>query len=52
MNTLNNIVPDLFDAAVTEEKLGVPAVSHPPRILMLYGCVPTVAWPPRKQLVC
>ncbi|ECH0060542.1 arsenical resistance protein ArsH [Salmonella enterica] len=39
MNTLNNIVPDLFDAAVTEEKLGVPAVSHPPRILMLYGSV-------------
>ncbi|EME4219392.1 arsenical resistance protein ArsH [Salmonella enterica] len=39
MNTLNNIVPDLFDAAVTEEKLGVSAVSHPPRILMLYGSV-------------
>lgn len=39
MNTLNNIVPDLFDAAVTEEKLGVPAVSPPPRILMLYGSV-------------
>ncbi|EBG6504686.1 arsenical resistance protein ArsH [Salmonella enterica subsp. enterica] len=39
MNTLNNIVPDLFDAAVIEEKLGVPAVSHPPRILMLYGSV-------------
>ncbi|EDQ9997449.1 arsenical resistance protein ArsH [Salmonella enterica subsp. enterica] len=39
MNTLNNIVPDLFDAAVTEEKLGIPAVYHPPRILMLYGSV-------------
>ncbi|HFL5703206.1 TPA: arsenical resistance protein ArsH [Salmonella enterica] len=39
MNTLNNIVPDLFDAAVTEEKLGVQVVSHPPRILMLYGSV-------------
>lgn len=39
MNKLNNIVPDLFDTAVTEEKLGVPAVSHPPRILMLYGSV-------------
>ncbi|EPK5374146.1 arsenical resistance protein ArsH [Escherichia coli] len=39
MNTLTNIVPDLFDAAVTEEKLGVPAVSPPPRILMLYGSV-------------
>ncbi|HII1909102.1 TPA: arsenical resistance protein ArsH [Escherichia coli] len=39
MNTLTNIVPDLFDAAVTEEKLGVPAVSQPPRILMLYGSV-------------
>lgn len=39
MNTLNNIVPDLFDSAVTEEKLGVPVVSHPPRILMLYGSV-------------
>lgn len=39
MNTLNNIVPDLFDAAVTEEKLGVPVVSRSPRILMLYGSV-------------
>ncbi|HAN4744981.1 TPA: arsenical resistance protein ArsH [Escherichia coli] len=40
MNTLTNIVPDLFDAAVTEEKLGAPAASPPPpRILMLYGSV-------------
>ncbi|ECQ9991332.1 MULTISPECIES: arsenical resistance protein ArsH [Citrobacter] len=39
MNKLNNIVPDLFDTTITEEKMGIPAVSHPPRILMLYGSV-------------
>ncbi|EAO2258264.1 arsenical resistance protein ArsH [Escherichia coli] len=39
MNRLNNIVPDLFDTAITEQKMGIPAISHPPRILMLYGSV-------------
>ncbi|MDC6251341.1 arsenical resistance protein ArsH, partial [Escherichia coli] len=38
-NRLNNIVPDLFDTAITEQKMGIPAISHPPRILMLYGSV-------------
>ena len=38
MNKLNNIVPDLFDAAITEQKMGIPTISHP-RILMLYGSV-------------
>ncbi len=33
MNKLNNIVPDLFDAAITEQKMGIPTISHPPRIL-------------------
>ncbi|MEK3448448.1 arsenical resistance protein ArsH, partial [Salmonella enterica subsp. enterica] len=36
---LNNIVPDLSDTAITEQKMGIPAISHPPRILMLYGSV-------------
>ncbi|AJJ21705.1 TPA: arsenical resistance protein ArsH [Yersinia enterocolitica] len=39
MNTLNNVVSDLFDAAVSEGKLRLQVVSHPPRILMLYGSV-------------
>ncbi|ASG78141.1 arsenical resistance protein ArsH [Salmonella enterica] len=39
MNKLNNIVPDLFDAVITEQKMGIPTISHPPRILMLYGSV-------------
>ncbi|WP_096959799.1 arsenical resistance protein ArsH [Escherichia coli] len=39
MNKLNNIVPDLFDSAITEQKMGIPTISHPPRILMLYGSV-------------
>ncbi|AUY94079.1 arsenical resistance protein ArsH [Escherichia coli] len=39
MNKLNNIVPDLSDTAITEQKMGIPAISHPPRILMLYGSV-------------
>ncbi|EFC5749282.1 arsenical resistance protein ArsH [Escherichia coli] len=39
MNKLNNIVPDLFDAAITEQKMGIPTISPPPRILMLYGSV-------------
>ncbi|EPD2846388.1 arsenical resistance protein ArsH, partial [Salmonella enterica subsp. enterica serovar Infantis] len=34
-----NIVPDLSDTAITEQKMGIPAISHPPRILMLYGSV-------------
>ncbi|MCT9881166.1 arsenical resistance protein ArsH [Escherichia coli] len=33
------MVPDLFDTAITEQKMGIPAISHPPRILMLYGSV-------------
>ncbi|EII7039376.1 arsenical resistance protein ArsH, partial [Escherichia coli] len=28
-----------FDTAITEQKMGIPAISHPPRILMLYGSV-------------
>ncbi|EAN6027617.1 arsenical resistance protein ArsH, partial [Salmonella enterica] len=32
-------VPDLSDTAITEQKMGIPAISHPPRILMLYGSV-------------
>ncbi|EAV8446664.1 arsenical resistance protein ArsH [Salmonella enterica] len=39
MNRLNNIAPDLSDTAITEQKMGIPAISHPPRILMLYGSV-------------
>ncbi|EBO8410766.1 arsenical resistance protein ArsH, partial [Escherichia coli] len=31
--------PDLSDTAITEQKMGIPAISHPPRILMLYGSV-------------
>ncbi|MCZ7075644.1 arsenical resistance protein ArsH, partial [Salmonella enterica] len=27
MNKLNNIVPDLFDAAITEQKMGIPTIS-------------------------
>ncbi|EAA8167959.1 arsenical resistance protein ArsH, partial [Salmonella enterica] len=27
------------DTAITEQKMGIPAISHPPRILMLYGSV-------------
>ncbi|EAR5537093.1 arsenical resistance protein ArsH, partial [Salmonella enterica] len=30
---------DLSDTAITEQKMGIPAISHPPRILMLYGSV-------------
>ncbi|EAA8447404.1 arsenical resistance protein ArsH, partial [Salmonella enterica subsp. enterica serovar Infantis] len=29
----------LSDTAITEQKMGIPAISHPPRILMLYGSV-------------
>lgn len=36
---LKNIDAGLFDTSITEPKLGVPAVPHPPRILMLYGSV-------------
>nr|WP_166653771.1 arsenical resistance protein ArsH [Erwinia rhapontici] len=34
---MNNIDPTLLDAPLTEEKLKVEEVAHPPRILMLYG---------------
>lgn len=36
---IKNIELDLFDTSITEAKLSVPAVPHPPRILMLYGSV-------------
>lgn len=36
-NTLKNIDASLLDAPLTEDKLRVPEVAHPPRILMLYG---------------
>ncbi|MDU7840213.1 MAG: arsenical resistance protein ArsH [Pantoea sp.] len=36
-DTLKNIDPTLLDAPLTEEKLQVTEVTHPPRILMLYG---------------
>jgi len=36
-DTLKNVVPELFDAPLTEDKLCVAEVVHPPRILMLYG---------------
>ncbi|TDS89340.1 arsenical resistance protein ArsH [Erwinia rhapontici] len=36
-DALNNIDPTLLDAPLTEEKLKVEEVAHPPRILMLYG---------------
>jgi len=39
MSELKNIKSDIFDASITEERLGLPAISHPPRILMLYGSV-------------
>ncbi|MEQ4661685.1 arsenical resistance protein ArsH [Providencia rettgeri] len=34
---LTNIDTNLFDTSITEARLSVPAVAHPPRILMLYG---------------
>jgi len=36
-DALDNIDPTLLDAPLTEEKLKVEEVAHPPRILMLYG---------------
>ena len=36
---LKNIDVNLFDATITEARLGVAEVLHPPRILMLYGSV-------------
>ncbi|HDM8434440.1 TPA: arsenical resistance protein ArsH [Yersinia enterocolitica] len=36
---LKNVDSGLFDASITEARLGVPAVRHPPRFLMLYGSV-------------
>ena len=34
---LKNIDAALLDTPLTEQKLSVSAVAHPPRILMLYG---------------
>ncbi len=39
ISDMKNVVADLFETSITEEKLGVPPLSHPPRILMLYGSV-------------
>ncbi|WP_285112646.1 arsenical resistance protein ArsH [Leclercia adecarboxylata] len=36
---LKNVDASLLDTAITEAKFDVPAVAHPPRILMLYGSV-------------
>ncbi|EDE4573180.1 arsenical resistance protein ArsH [Salmonella enterica subsp. enterica serovar Agona] len=36
---LKNVEASLLDTSITEEKFGVPTVTHPPRILMLYGSV-------------
>lgn len=36
---LKNVDSGLFDTSITEARFGVTAVSHPPRILMLYGSV-------------
>ncbi len=36
---LKNVDSGLFDTSITEARFGVPAVPHPPRILMLYGSV-------------
>lgn len=36
---LKNIDVGLFDTSITEARFHVPAISHPPRILMLYGSV-------------
>lgn len=36
---LKNVDAGLFDTSITEARFGVPAVPHPPRILMLYGSV-------------
>ncbi len=36
---LKNVDASLFDTSITEARFGVPAVPHPPQILMLYGSV-------------
>lgn len=36
---LKNVDAGLFDTSITEAKFHVPAIPHPPRILMLYGSV-------------
>ena len=36
---LKNVDAGLFDTSITEAKFHVPAIPHPPRILMLYGYV-------------
>lgn len=36
---LKNVDSGLFDTSITEARFGVPAVPHPPCILMLYGSV-------------
>ena len=36
---LKNVDVGLFDTSITEAKFHVPAIPHPPRILMLYGSV-------------
>ena len=36
---LKNVDASQFDTSITEARFGVPAVPHPPRILMLYGSV-------------
>lgn len=36
---LKNIVSDLFDTAITKDRLNIATVYHPARILLLYGSV-------------
>lgn len=36
-DALKNIDPALLDAPLTEDKLKAREITHPPRILMLYG---------------
>ncbi len=36
---LKNVDAGLFDTSITEARFHVPAIPHPPRILMLYGSV-------------
>ncbi|ELE6496170.1 arsenical resistance protein ArsH [Enterobacter kobei] len=39
ISELKNVDPELFDTGITGERMGVKAIAHPPRILMLYGSV-------------
>ncbi|HDT5733309.1 TPA: arsenical resistance protein ArsH [Enterobacter kobei] len=39
ISELKNVDPELFDTGITAERMGVEAIVHPPRILMLYGSV-------------